>query len=89
MYPKNPLNSCPIAPLSLSNGFGVPLLSILNPKTGRYVNYNGVLGKKIRKEMKGGSSEYPGNSLSGRGMPYQRTDFPYKVGTNLDEKYLF
>ena len=47
---------------------------ILNPKTGRYVNYNGILGKKIRKEMKGGSSEYPGNSLSGRGIPYQRTD---------------
>ena len=34
LYPKKPLNNCPIAPLSLNNAFGVQLLSILNPKTG-------------------------------------------------------
>jgi hypothetical protein len=46
---------------------------ILNPKTGRYVKYNGALGKKIRQnKMKGGNSEYPGNALSGKGIPYQR-----------------
>ena len=36
LYPKKPLNNCPIAPLSLNSGLGVPLLSILNPKTGPF-----------------------------------------------------
>ena len=45
-------------------------------------------GKK-NKQKAGFNYEYPGKELSGKGWPYQRTDFPYKVGTNLDEKYLF
>ena len=54
--------------------------------------YGGGKKKKSarKNKQKGGYNyEYPGKELSGKGWPYQRTDFPYKVGTNLDEKYLF